>query len=393
MIRFVPDGWLEAVLRPVAIATPDGGVYVETVAPDFRFVFALLLLACVLLLYRRGNLRSPRTWALFGFCSLAFVPWLATTGNGRYFMAVFLLVGPLCVALLAMLPVTRQLRLGLLALMLLLQVFLVRENTPWGSWGLAPWREAPAFAVDVPQEMKDTPATYITATSISWSLIAPSFHPDSRWINLTSQRGDGDPGIDSERTRRFLAAAKRMYLLFPGRPGDAALREMPPDLVASLDDGFAGHGLRLAPEGGCRFALSRGLTSVGIQEGKEVPAAAADQRGFWICPLLRIDKKERDVRPAPPPEVEAVYEKLERMCPRMFGAGQGDTAMLPVGARRFYVESDMRLYVLNDGIVMYKYMRALNPVRVGTVKEVLADGFRMQCDNIRGRGLPWDREI
>ena len=41
MIRFLPDTWLDALLRPVAMAMPDGWIYVETMAPDLRFVFVL----------------------------------------------------------------------------------------------------------------------------------------------------------------------------------------------------------------------------------------------------------------------------------------------------------------------------------------------------------------
>ena len=68
--------------------------------------------------------------------------------------------------------------------------------------------------------------------------------------------------------------------------------------------------------------------------------------------------------------------------------------MLPVGVRRFYVDSDMRLYVFKDGRVVYKYMRALNPVILGTLEEVMAPEFRIDCTGIRGRaGLPWEREI
>ena len=61
---------------------------------------------------------------------------------------------------------------------------------------------------------------------------------------------------------------------------------------------------------------------------------------------------------------------------------------------RSYPGSDTKAYVMDDGNVMYKYLRALNAVDVGTVAAVLDDRFRMDCDNIRGRsGLPWERQI
>ena len=53
-MRFQPDTWLEALLRPVAMAAADANVYVEIMAPDFRFVFVLALLAGLLPAMRSG---------------------------------------------------------------------------------------------------------------------------------------------------------------------------------------------------------------------------------------------------------------------------------------------------------------------------------------------------
>jgi hypothetical protein len=92
--------------------------------------------------------------------------------------------------------------------------------------------------------------------------------------------------------------------------------------------------------------------------------------------------------------MEAALDKVERTCPRMFRPGEARTSLLATAARRFYPSSDMRLYVFEDGQVAYKYMRALNPVSLGRIDDVLANGFRMDCSQIRGRsGLPWEREI
>jgi hypothetical protein len=44
--------------------------------------------------------------------------------------------------------------------------------------------------------------------------------------------------------------------------------------------------------------------------------------------------------------------------------------------------------------VYYKYYRALNPVQVGNIQDVLAGKAKVDCGRIRGRsGLPWNREI
>jgi len=393
MIRFMPDTWRDALLRPIAMAAPDGGVYVETVAPDFRFVFVLLLLLLVVVLrHRRPTGRAAFT--LLAFCAIAFVPWLATTGNGRYFTPVLLLAGPLCVALLWLLPFTRALRLTLLAGMIGLQLFLVHQNAPWDSWGLVPWKEGDAFAVDVPDDLRSNPVTYITMSSISYSIIAPRFHPASRWVNLTTQRGGDDDRLDGRRTKAFLAAAGEMHLLFPSLPGEGGGSRPPTELVSALDDLLGAHGLQIQASRPCRFLRSPGLTGMGTRRADPPITAPDAQRGFWLCAVARLPEGARQKRQQFAPEVEAVFDKVERTCPRLFAPGSAGTTLLPAGARRYYVNSDMRLYVLNEGRVMYKYMRALNAVSLGRVEDVLASGFRMDCDNVRGRtGLPWEREI
>jgi hypothetical protein len=393
MIRFSPDTWIDALMRPIAMAAPNGGVYVEIVAPDFRFVFVLVLAVLVLVLRRREGTGTRTTVALLAFCALAFVPWLGTTGNGRYFMSVLWLAGPLCVGVLWQLRATRAMRMSLLAVMVALQLFLVQQSAPWDSWGLKPWKDGAAFAVDVPQDLREHPATYISFSNISYSIIAPQFHPASRWVNLTTQRGDDDQSFAGRRTKAFLAASDKMYVLFPSSPGEAVHAQPPVAVVVTQDDMLRAHGLRVRDGAPCRLLHSEGLTNLGLRRENAPITDPADQRGFWLCGVEKgVERALHETQP-PPADIEAALNKVERTCPRMFPPGETRTNMMANAARRYYPSSDMRLYVFGDGQVAYKYMRALNPVVLGTKQEVLAPAFHMDC-NIRGRaGLPWDREI
>src|SRR6476661_2984019 len=117
MNRFEPDTWLAALLRPVAMGAPDSHVYVEIMAPDFRWVFVLLLLVLLVIMRSRarrgsvGAVAAPgadagpaAVFVLVAALAVAFVPWLLTSGNGRYFLAGLLMVGPVCVGLAWRLP-------------------------------------------------------------------------------------------------------------------------------------------------------------------------------------------------------------------------------------------------------------------------------------------------
>lgn len=391
MIRFEPDTLLDALVRPLGMAVPAGGIYAEILAPDFRFVFVLALL--LVWIAWRVRLRTPaaaRTLGLLALVAISFVPWLITSGNGRYFMPMLLIVGPLCVAMLHQLPVRQGAKLGVAVLMLATQVGLLHEVQPWQSWTLAPWRDGPSFGIDVPKDLRETPATYITLSSISYSLIAPSFHPASRWMNLSSQTVQPNETRDMRRVRTLLEASPVIYGIVPSANRNRTERTIDNEQADALDLGIGDFGLRIRRPS-CRMLASEGLTGMGSRADEKI--SEKEPRGFWVCRLDYLKGNAAPRKPDIPADVEAAMNAVEKQCPRLFPAGTATTTLLPAGYRRFYGESDMRLYVLDDGQVVFKYIRALNMVEVGTKARVVAPGFHMDCD-IKGRaGLPWEREI
>ena len=393
MIRFLPDTWLDALLRPLAMAFPDGGVYVEIIAPDFRFVF-IIVLALAWALFARGEQRRVTAAPLLlALTALAFVPWLATTGNGRYFIPILLISGPLCIGLLHLIPGTRSMHLAFAVLMVACQGFLIAEISPWRYWGHVVWGDGAPFPVEVPQEVSDKPATYVTLSSISYSLIAPRFHPASRWVNISTQPGLQDTSPDGVRTQALIAAPGPIKVIFPTVPGGQSSDRIDPALSKAIDDLLARQGLSIADQNECLLMTSAGLAGMASNKLSDDASGQPALHGFWLCPLAR-HASDRATRAAPVPRrSEQVFEKMEQTCPRIFRPGETVSLHIPGGAVRSYPGSDFKLYVFDDGPVWYKYYRALNPVLLGTVVDILAPGFSMDC-TIRGRaGLPWEREI
>jgi hypothetical protein len=393
MIRFLPDTWSDALLRPLAMAAPNGGVYVEIIAPDFRFVFILgLTLAWVVLAFARKAPLPVPVRLLLAFTALAFVPWLITSGNGRYFIPFLVITGPLCVALIQSLPISRAMRAAIAVMLLGWQAFALYENDPWQWWGRVAWRDGPAFAVDIPPELATQPATYVTLANLSYSILAPRFHPESRWINISAQRGVEDQSPDSLRAQALIAAAGPLVLLFPSLPGGEHGVRLDPALAVGINDLIARQGMSIENEEACRLLHSPGLLSASKRLADL--QVTAKQHGFWLCPLARHPVANRPEAAPPPAWIEAVFEKLEKTCPRIFPPNETPSLRIPAGAVRGYPGSDFKLYVFDDGRVWYKYFRALNAVQLGNVDAVLSPGFVMDCSHIRGRsGLPWEREI
>jgi hypothetical protein len=218
--------------------------------------------------------------------------------------------------------------------------------------------------------------------------VAPQFPPQSRWINIAAGPGPRDTGWEKDFLARAPGAIK---LLAPTINGRMDAQNLPDkDVRIALDRLLAPKGLALA--GGadnCEFLRSAGYEAMmRPQPGKVTPAA-----GFWLCtlkyPVPIVPEREQPL----PPHTAEVLAKIEQMCPRFFRGG-GGAARVEYGAMRHYPDSDMRVYVFDNGRVMYKFWRAMNPVLIGTVESIMDGTAKLDCSYIRGRsGLPWDREI
>ncbi len=394
MIRFLPDSWLDALMRPLAIASPDAGVYVEIIAPDFRFAFIIVLALAWLILARGNKRRTSPALVLLALTAVAFVPWLATTGNGRYFIPFLLIAGPLCIGLVHLLPVTRAFMVTLAIGMVAWQAFLVYEITPWRNLGHITWGDGPPFEIEVPKEIAAQPATYVTLSSISYSLIAPRFHPHSRWVNITTQVGVIDKSPDSLRVQELIAAPAVLRVFFPTMPGGQVGASIDPALGKAIDDLLARQALSISDEAQCRLLPSAGLAGTDSSKLSDAQTDTPGVHGFWLCPLAR-HASSRASKAVPMPErSEQIFERMERMCPRIFRTGEAASLHIPSGAVRGYPGSDFKLYVFDNGEIWYKYIRALNPVLIGKIDDILKPAFVMDCEHIPGRtGLPWERGI
>jgi len=393
-MRFMPDTWRDAILRPIAMAAPDSGVYVEIMAPDFRFTVIALLLLIWAAMIVRFKWRLTPTLILLVFVVATFAPWLATTGNGRYFIPILLAAGPLCVALIYHLPFTKSLRLTSAILVLCLQGFAVYSSNPWHSWGWVVWGDKPFFPVEIDNQAKTEPATYVTLSSISYSLIVPRFAADSRWTNIASQSPDPQT-VEWTRLQKFLREAKTLRLLVPTVPSAMTGEGLPTqEALQSFDEILGPYKLAVANSANCRLLPSKAIAEIALRNVKDVDSKTVGKFGFWICALkYPIDAPPR-AKAQLKKSVAEVFTKLETVCPRIFHIGGTATQRLNDGFLRVYGGSDTKVYVLDDGNVFYKYYRALNPVLLGTTSTVLSDQFKMDCSQIRGRsGLPWERGI
>lgn len=408
MIRFMADTWREAVLRPLAMADPNGGVYIEIVAPDFRFVLALgLAVAALAGMSTKAQEGTDRrtVFVLLGLVILSFVPWMATTGNGRYFMPYLILIGPLCIGLISILSCSRNMKASGAMLVLALQGFALYQNNPWkpfDSWESIPWRNAPYFSIDIDPQSVDPDTTYISVSSMSLSLVAPQFPDKSRWVNLSVFNGSdiSQSSRTYEPVRKIIQTSKTLKLIQRSAPrAMIAGSEQPNQTAIKAINGYLQpHRLAIKEPTDCKLFTSDSLlytTKIATNESAEEEARIKNQTGFWICSIqYSVTPAQTVVLSDDARKALAVFEKVEVLCPRFFAPGQTLVGNHPAGHSRAYASSDSTLIVTRDGDVYVKNMRALNPERIGRVDEVLQRGYIIDCTKFKGRsGLPWEREI
>jgi hypothetical protein len=390
VLRFKPDDWLEGLARPLLMVDPAAGLYVEGAAPDWRFAAALLFGAVGVVAARgRLGLSVVQSRGLLSLLVMLYV-WTFAIGNGRYFAAGLLLIGPVLLLVWRWLPGTKSFKALALAAVVAAQLYTVQLNHLPNPWGMVQLRDGPALDL-APSPLREQPKVFLTVSGISYSILVPLFHPQSRWANIAGQRRI-EPGLpEHARLQELLEAPLPKYVIVPTNAGSVAAPSQPsPALRDLLSRSLAVQGLKLG-EQRCEILRSRLVVGPPGEPDGDVP-----RLGFMICPVVkaaapiaRVQDDEAEMRRLAP-----VFERVERQCPRFFPPGGGTDTRADGQMTRHYVATDTRVHIDEETqLLHFRYFRSLNATRLGTVDQVLAGQFEVPCRKLPGRYQPpWDRD-
>jgi hypothetical protein len=314
--------------------------------------------------------------------------WTLTIGNGRYFMAGLLLVGPLLVLSLRLLPGTASFRSAALAVVVGLQGFVMVANHQPNRFGLVRWQQGEAVSLPA-SPVRESPAVFVTNTQISYSILVPKFHPQSRWANIVGQSDIKPTSREYKPLMALLASPLPKYSVMPIAFDFVGPDRQPMPIVRQVyDQQLARYGLTLQ-DAACHVLPSN------VAPGPPDPADDRGRlRGFWICPLAFVPPGQAapDATPILPARIAEAFALIERRCPRFFPPGNSNDRKSDEILMRRY-PTDVALLVDVTDAVFLKYFRAMNPTRLGTVDEVRRGTFELPCDKLPGRyHMPWQPE-
>jgi len=363
LTNFVPGNLRDLVALPFRMATHDYWVYAEARLPDVRpGLLVACLAACALLwLFRRGPVSEDdrrvegRRFILVFFAVSALL-WLVTSSNGRYGIALFLLGGPVCGAILSRLLPIRYVLLVIAAVLVwqsLLQGLLFRESRvvsiPWASR---------YFDWDLPDRYKREPATFLSFGLQTASTFAPQVHPGSSHVNLVGQYTPVIDGPGSDRIRRIIALPhRRLYGVF-----DLEYTEADAPGAKSIKTYFQDH-LKLWELDFADTPCEAVALRIGTERRAWVKRAAASTihappPSFIVCELRSAPPGERERALA---EFTSFATKLQRFgaaCPQYFGKPFSYTRVYRRWLVSQFASFEWRFDVEDEGAI---YLRQLKP--------------------------------
>jgi len=392
--RFIPTSLAAALWRPFAMLDPARLIHSELSSPDPRYALLVVLL-CALAgrwLWRRfargGAPPTPRAGAddatlaaVAGGLAVAWVIWLAGSGNSRYFLAMACVAGAIAVALLDRLAAARPKTANfILILLLAAQIVQLSIGAELRS-SAVPWNSGPWLEVQVPQRLATEPNLYLTIGIQSHSYIAAYLAPASGVVNFSGGYALGGTGANGEQVRALVRRyAPHLRFLTQGRAlyADAARRE---PSVARIDGALGRFGLRADPSD-CATITLRGVPAqVEAVLVDSAPRAAEPRAASTTLITCRIepDTRDRTAELARARIADAVLDRVEDACPALFQPRRMVTEDRGRSWLRLYGNTDISLWISNGWVRFIDPLHGDDAVVLGRASDWIARPPRIAC--------------
>lgn len=383
--RFMPSEPLAWFARIWEMAEFRSYTVTEAFVPDVRPI--LMVLGAVVLGALTLFRRRWRTWLTTPFWArsdvqlgvialVSYLLWMATSGNARYAVTWFILVGLMLVRVAQLLLPTRYALLGLGA------VVLIQAGSYAGAGDRrfvdVPWDSRPYMAVTVSPKLLEQPFLHLSLGVQSYASVAPYLHPGGALVNVSGQMTIPADGPLGEALQARLAAWEgRVRFLFLGPP-----RLDDPEVRASTAarTRFLTYRIGLAINwDDCEKLWISGDAYANAGNRQQRSTAEATS-GTPMLSCAAMPAKERDAElDAQIARAESVFALLEVQCPRVFGPRPMASDIGQGVIQRRYMNTDARVNVSPTDGVTLAHFRSMNAVSLGSIDEVIGNRGRDAC--------------
>jgi len=385
--RFLPADLVEAALRPLEMIRPRRLIHTEVMAADARYA-ALMVLPILAFAGWAARLRSgalvaqvdgfrPLPWLAATFV-VAWIIWLAISGNSRYFLpmagvaSVVLLAGTY--RALAMWP---RVRFYALTTLFGVQGLFLWQATDH-RWDAQPWH-GPWIQATIPQRLLSEPFLYLPMDKQSHSFLIPLLAPGSSFVGIEvkfaseTQFGWHARQLIDRNTDRLRMLKLVMAIEPDGRP-------IAPE-ASTFDDPLRRFGLQVDTRD-CEYIYYQGNPSVITKEG---PRSGPRDRVYLLTCRVVPGPGLTDTDLAGKDIADVVLNRLENECPQLLPAGRSSVRSGSIWRRDY---PDLVAWVNDEGLVRFADLLrgGGNVVELGFVKDWLVAPRKLRCWRERGQG-------
>ncbi|MES2672832.1 MAG: hypothetical protein V4660_01265 [Pseudomonadota bacterium] len=373
--RFIPEGLMEGLLLPLRAAMPLPWLYQELRSPDIRLFVIFALMIGGMVFFRHKLKSSFSGMVAICFFVISYIFWLITSGNGRYAVALFLMVGVLIAWALVQLcrqSLAKNILLGLVFLQF--TIFYVGGNFRWSDQTFSDdW-----FGYEIPEKLLKEPALYLTLHKNSFSFLASKVHPLSAFANLSGQlalplSGELQTYLTDAEDKvsgrvRFVESA----MLEPA--GVITDKDLPTidgyqlrsRLIYVMNSRFSRFGYEV-DKTDCVF-ISQGINP-----------AEMNSKILFSCGLKKnlktLESFNKNVS-----SVDIVFNAIEAKCFGLFDPRVSFTEKYGDLWRRDYTGSEVMMY-LSAGSVWLSFSDRIGVLRLGAFDELVNGVEGVKCDN------------
>lgn len=373
--RFIPESFLDGLLFPLKAIMPLPWLYQELRAPDIRF-FCLFLALVTVLIFRWEKIRaSPSSITAIIFFVISYLLWMLTSGNGRYGIPLFLIVGLLVSWGLTVL-FSRSMSKNILLGLVFIQCFLLYVGGSF-RWSSEPFSND-WFGYKIPVVLQERPALYLTQDANSFSFLSSKVHSKSIFMNLSGQlplpltgklQGNFLHAMEdvSGEIRFITMALLNPQVLtenevLPSYNGYGLL----PRLIYVMNARFSRFGFEV-DETDCQYIEPElGFKSIAV------PLLVSCKLKYNPTLIVQFEKES-----AP---YDLVYNAIELKCPKFFNPKKGITEKFGDLWMRRYLGSEVKMYV-SGGSVWLEFSDRILPINLGYLKSLALSVDSISCEN------------